>query len=121
MVMFKAASLKLGLDYAIMHNLQLDRSDSTTAAHGTLTTTKKKGERQLDSNETMERARAEHASSMSKKELENLLKYGAYDIFREEQDGRGDEESRRFYEDDIDKILQVRVYQNSFVKFEAKN
>ena len=50
--------------------------------------------------------RAEHASALSKRELENLLKHGAYDIFREGQEDSADE-SARYYDDDIEKILQV--------------
>ena len=43
---------------------------------------------------------------MSKKELENLLKHGAYDIFNESKDGSGEAESRDFCDADIDSILQ---------------
>ena len=39
--------------------------------------------------------RAEYVSNMSKKELENLLKHGAYDIFREEKEGQAEAESNR--------------------------
>ena len=34
------------------------------------------------------------------------MKHGAYDILREDSEGRTDEETARFYDDDIDKILQ---------------
>ena len=63
--------------------------------------------------------RAEYVSNMSKKELENLLKHGAYDIFREEKDGQAEAESNRFYEDDIDQILQrssVVIHDNNKVR-----
>lgn len=34
------------------------------------------------------------------------MKHGAYDMFREEKDGQGEEASKRFCEEDIDSILQ---------------
>lgn len=38
---------------------------------------------------------------LDKKEIDALLKYGAYDVFREGQD-----EGEQYYEEDIDKILE---------------
>lgn len=38
---------------------------------------------------------------LNKKEIDALLKHGAYDIFREGQD-----EGEQYYEEDIDKILE---------------
>ena len=43
---------------------------------------------------------------MNKKEAETLLKYGAYDFFKEERDGRTEELSNAFCEADIDQILE---------------
>jgi hypothetical protein len=37
-------------------------------------------------------------------EVENLLKYGAYDLFKEEREGTADNESRAFCEADIDQV-----------------
>jgi superfamily II DNA or RNA helicase len=72
MEMFRAASLKLGLDYAIMH------SGEKKASGGALST----------------------------KELESLLKHGAYDIFREEKEGESEKSSTQFCEAGIDSILE---------------
>jgi hypothetical protein len=133
MVMFKAASLKLGLDYAVMHNmtsassaqqqLQLIREDiadfETQQAEGqgegeeaearkpavSSKGRRGKGKKEI---EGISLERAENYSSLSKRELENLLKHGAYDIFREEKDGTTAEETTKYYEADIDLILQVR-------------
>lgn len=44
--------------------------------------------------------------AISKNELESLLKYGAYHIFKEEKDGNTEKESREFLEADIDQILE---------------
>ena len=43
---------------------------------------------------------------MNKKEAETLLKYGAYDFFKEEREGRSEELSNAFCEADIDQILE---------------
>jgi hypothetical protein len=80
MQMFKDASLKLGLDQAVLHSIRenwLQRKDTG----------------------------AEGAPLASRKEVENLLKYGAYDVFREAKDGKADEESQKFVDESIDSIL----------------
>lgn len=61
-VMFRAASIKLGLDYAVMHNMQ----GQGGAAQG------------IDG---VGADRVENISALSKKELENLLKHGPYRTF----------------------------------------
>jgi hypothetical protein len=126
MVMFKAASLKLGLDYAVMHNLhdaasaqeqlrdlKQDLEEVNDPDMNKGTKVKKSGGRRSSKVkkelEGISLERADHYSSLSKKELENLLKHGAYDIFREERDGVSGEESAKFYESDIDHILQVYI------------
>lgn len=43
---------------------------------------------------------------MSKKDAETLLKYGAYDLFKEEREGRSEERSNAFCEADIEQILE---------------
>ena len=43
---------------------------------------------------------------MTKKDAETLLKYGAYDLFKEEREGRSEERSNAFCEADIDQILE---------------
>lgn len=93
MAMFKAASLKLGLDYAIMYNMRGSGGSAGSATGGLEGISADKP--------------AEHSSSLSKRELENLLKHGAYDIFREGKDGDDmDTDNRKFCESDIDQILQ---------------
>lgn len=112
MVMFRAASIKLGLDYAIMHNLGQQGATLpegiaiATTEKGRKSAKKKKqqGEAEALAGVTMERA--ETASALSKRELENLLKHGAYDIFSEEKDGRSEKESQAFVEASIEQILE---------------
>ena len=43
---------------------------------------------------------------MTKKDAETLLKYGAYDLFKEEREGRSEERSNAFCEADIEQILE---------------
>ncbi|KAK8817052.1 hypothetical protein WA556_002950, partial [Blastocystis sp. ATCC 50177/Nand II] len=78
MEMFQRANLKLGLDKAVLNPLkQSIRSDGST-----------------------------DMAKMTKKDAETLLKYGAYDFFKEEREGRSDELSNAFCEADIDQILE---------------
>jgi superfamily II DNA/RNA helicase len=88
MQMFQSASLKLGLDYAIMHNTGKN-------AHALISPTKQISKKPLP-NESL---------SLSNKEIEGLLKYGAYDMFREEKEGISDQASTNFNNSDIDSIL----------------
>jgi len=81
--MFQAASIKLGLDYAVMGGMKPNALAGINGAK-----------------------EADNFSSLSKKELENLLKHGAYDIFSEEKDGSGAQTSQQFMEEDIDDILK---------------
>ena len=46
---------------------------------------------------------------MTKEEVEKLLKHGAYDIFKEDQDGNSEKESNDFVSQDIDSILARRA------------
>ncbi len=80
--MFRAASMKLGLDYAVMHNMR-----GNTSMEG------------------INSERADHVSALSKKEQEYLLKHGAYSIFHGTKEG-DEEESTKFCEANIDQILQ---------------
>jgi hypothetical protein len=56
-------------------------------------------------------------STMTKEEVERLLRHGAYDIFNEEKTGSAEAESNAFVEQDIDSILERRsrtvVHQNT--------
>ena len=95
MQMFHAASLKLGLDYAIMRG----SNDSENKVK-----VEKRGRRKVSEDEQTASINRT-SSSMSKTELENLLKHGAYDIFREERNGISEIESRNFCDADIEQIL----------------
>lgn len=98
MAMFRAASIKLGLDYAVMHNL--NQSTATLqSAHAKMrgSTTALAG---------ISSERADTASALSRRELENLLKHGAYDIFLEEKEGKSETESTMFVEESIEQILE---------------
>ncbi|RYH10748.1 hypothetical protein EON65_39260 [archaeon] len=114
MVMFKAASLKLGLDYAIMHNLKngsaqgVGSGDGVGDGEAVGKKGKKGGKRGIDESslQGISTTRAETFSSLSKRELENLLKHGAYDIFLEEKTGQEEEASKVFVEESIESILQ---------------
>lgn len=46
---------------------------------------------------------------MTKEEVEKLLKHGAYDIFKEDQEGTSDKASNDFVSQDIDSILAGRA------------
>jgi superfamily II DNA/RNA helicase len=79
--MFERASKKLGLDQAVLTKMN---AGSTTASS------------------TAEESSAVAADPiLDKKVIDSLLKYGAYDLFRED-----DTAANRFYEEDIDKILE---------------
>ena len=144
--MFKAASIKLGLDYAVMHNMDgkvgrnlnwrntnvtlpysqglfypdkrpnpnptpnntdekvmennpnADDDEEEGSGQGRKSKSKSGQKQGLGVNSNLDGVtseRAEYVSNMSKKELENLLKHGAYDIFREEKDGQAEAESNR--------------------------
>jgi hypothetical protein len=82
MTMFEKAGMKLGLDKAV-----LSRMDSTTSADYTGAAG--------DSNAP---------SALSKSEVEELLKKGAYAALAEEND----EEEKKFRAEDIDQILARR-------------
>ncbi len=93
MQMFQSASLKLGLDYAIMHNSSKNSQslDNITNASPSKRITNK--------------APPTESQSLSNKEIEGLLKHGAYDIFREEKEGLSETVSKNFNDADIDAIL----------------
>lgn len=82
--MFHQASLKLGLDQAVLGGIRSKEA-------GGLLTAKPKNKLK--------------ASGPSKEEIEHLLKHGAYEIFKEEKDGDAEAASKRFSEESIDQIL----------------
>lgn len=71
--MFSRANMKLGLDKAILHNIEEGKNKDLL---------------------------------LNKKEIENLLKYGAYHIFEEEKEGISEKESQMFCDSNIDEILE---------------
>jgi hypothetical protein len=75
--MFMRASMKLGLDQAVLTNMR-------------------QGQEGGDKNES---------SKLDKKDIDALLKYGAYDIFKDDED---DSDARKFVEQDIEDILSKR-------------
>eukprot|EP00547_Thalassionema_nitzschioides_P006181 CAMPEP_0194218418 /NCGR_PEP_ID=MMETSP0156-20130528/23714_1 /TAXON_ID=33649 /ORGANISM="Thalassionema nitzschioides, Strain L26-B" /LENGTH=2173 /DNA_ID=CAMNT_0038947761 /DNA_START=65 /DNA_END=6583 /DNA_ORIENTATION=- len=78
MHMFHSASMKLGLDRAVLaHQRQQDGDDGDGSS--------KKKDKQLQA-----------------KEIDELLKKGAYDVFRDEDD----KEAQKFMETDIDQLLE---------------
>lgn len=83
--MFHQASIKLGLDQVVLGGMQ-DTSNSSVSKE--------------------KKSVGKKPSSMSKNEIENLLKYGAYDIFNELRDGQAEAASKRFGEESIHKILE---------------
>lgn len=86
MHMFHMASLKLGLDRAVLaHARNEQEEDNALATAGTSSTNAK--------------------VNFSSQEIDELLKKGAYDVFRED-----DSEQRAFMEEDIDMIMQRRAH-----------
>lgn len=81
--MFHQASLKLGLDQAVLGGIRNNNASSLTSTKG----------------------KANPNARLSKEEIENLLKHGAYEMFKEEKDGEAEAASKRFSEESIDQIL----------------
>lgn len=73
MQMFHMASLKMGLDQAILNGIEVGAS----------------GE-----------------GALTKDEIERLLRNGAYEIFKEDKEGRCEDESNEFIQQDIDSIME---------------
>ncbi|KAG6574662.1 snf2 family nterminal domain containing protein [Phytophthora cinnamomi] len=81
--MFHKASLKLGLDQAVLGGIKND--DPVAKLKGTAKKSKPN-------------------DRMSKEEIENLLKHGAYEMFKE-QESEAEAASKKFGEESIDQIL----------------
>lgn len=108
MEMFHQASLKLGLDRAVLAHARNEQEDEECSridgrnksklkygmSSNSLTNEIIDGENNTSSN-------TYKPSNMSTKEIDELLKRGAYDVFRED-----DTEQREFVEADIDTLLQ---------------
>ncbi len=88
--MFERASMKLGLDQAVLSNMRSGRDGgrSSAADHG-------------DGADAGGNSKA--ANQLSKHDIDQLLKYGAYDIFKDD-----DEAAKKFVEQDIEDILLTR-------------
>ena len=76
-----------------------------TGQSGAESAESERGRRQTNGDEGR-RARGSERQKYSRKEVETLLKYGAYDLFKEEHEGRSEELSTAFCEADIDQILE---------------
>ena len=85
--MFERASMKLGLDQAVLHGMTSKVSKNALVG-----------------------ASKDEDYQPTKEELNEILKYGAYDLFREEREGTSDANSKKFSEEDIDSILNRAVH-----------
>jgi superfamily II DNA or RNA helicase len=117
MEMFKAASKKLGLDQAVLHKMEEDganqAAEAAKEASGMGADDFKLSDEHIITSKRAKLGIVEHTKgnkkenltekSLGKKDVENLLKHGAYNLF---QDG-GDERSKTFCEADIDEILKT--------------
>eukprot|EP01114_Cavostelium_apophysatum_P015128 TRINITY_DN4061_c0_g1_i1.p1 TRINITY_DN4061_c0_g1~~TRINITY_DN4061_c0_g1_i1.p1 ORF type:complete len:2056 (-),score=800.22 TRINITY_DN4061_c0_g1_i1:68-6235(-) len=79
--MFERSSKKLGLDQAVLHNM--GSPAATTSS--------------LDK----DKPEMKKMNTLDKKEIDDLLKFGAYNLFAEDSK----EKENQFYEEDIDQIL----------------
>jgi superfamily II DNA or RNA helicase len=77
--MFMRASMKLGLDQAVLTNMRVGASSSSDDAEG-------------------------GAGKLGKQDIDALLKYGAYDMFKDDDDS----DAKMFVQQDIDEILSKR-------------
>ena len=107
MHMFHQASLKLGLDRAVLahaRNEQEDEANNSKSHSKSLKDTTKNEENEMSSKDMIS-----NKAVMSAKEIDELLKRGAYDVFRED-----DSEQIEFLEADIDSILERRGHKIDF-------
>ena len=89
MHMFHSASMKLGLDRAVLaHQRQQESGANDNEGQSTGTSGKKN--------------KTKSEKEMQAKEIDELLKKGAYDVFRDEDDT----EAQNFMETDIDQLLE---------------
>ena len=84
MHMFHSASLKLGIDCAVLAHQRKNTED-----YGSIDGTYKK------------KSKSKSERDMQAKEINELLKKGAYNVFRD----NGDIEAQNFTETDIDQLL----------------
>jgi hypothetical protein len=106
--MFQRASLKLGLDKAVLHGMTDKVSDASKASGAASSSKSAALVQNVDANKPYE---------PTKDELNEILKYGAYDLFREEREGLSDAASKKFGEEDIESILNRAV----MIQHENKN
>jgi hypothetical protein len=140
MEMFHRASLKLGLDQAVLHGVADDANEAIKDAKTGVEQGQGQGQGLTPSDAAAqaaaggvglsEAAKVLTATSRevltvgpesskhggrsksrkpTAKELMEVLQYGAYDLFREEREGKSDTMSKAFCEADIDQILNTRT------------
>ena len=106
MEMFRKASKKLGLDQAVLHKMEQEGAEGAAQA-----VENKDKELELRkakfglgaSTGATEKANSE--KNLNKKDVEELLKHGAYNLL---QDDKSDEKSKTFCEADIEEILKTK-------------
>ena len=104
MQMFHMSSLKMGLDQAVLQGIE---NGGNSAGNEVSYLIKIKRQEQNRFANSFHCFRI--LQTLSKEEVEKLLRHGAYDIFREEKDGISEKESNEFIEQDIDTILERRT------------
>jgi superfamily II DNA/RNA helicase len=115
--MFERASKKLGLDQVVLHNMRAvaaqamaDSKQKPTALDASGALMPETSESPAPGGPKDETIKAKALSTigmaLSKEEIQGLLKYGAYDLFRDEKDS--DKASATFCEQDIEDILEHR-------------
>ncbi|KAJ3451916.1 kismet isoform c [Anaeramoeba flamelloides] len=123
--MFDRASKKLGLDHAVLTNItnksnnKKGKRRTTTSA---LSTSSKKASASAAAASSLEQSLTSQISSkknskgkLNSQEINDLLKYGAYDLFHDNGD------SEKFCEEDIDQILEGRTMKVTHGSNENKN
>lgn len=88
MHMFHSASMKLGLDRAVLAHQRQHEGDNDAGGD--------------DSNGAGGKSKTKSEKELQAKEIDELLKKGAYDVFRDEDDS----EAKQFMETDIDQLLE---------------
>ncbi|KAJ6239459.1 kismet [Anaeramoeba flamelloides] len=112
--MFDRASKKLGLDHAVLTNItnktNNKRGRRRTTASSSSSSSKKSSSASAAAASSLEQSLTSQISSkknskgkLNSQEINDLLKYGAYDLFHDNGD------SEKFCEEDIDQILEGRT------------
>ena len=110
--LFARASLKLGLERAVLHGVTAGRPAAAPAGSAlAIAAARASAHATQDDPEAQARSKSDGktVAALATSEIEAVLKYGAYDIFAEEREGKAEEESKKFCEADIDHILSTRT------------